>query len=576
MSSRVRRTLIDNAQLIRRSPRLSSKEPESRNLTPPRPSRTKLTVPQSVVLEQPAKTVGSQVTTEFSDEDLEISNFETDRNDRPSGSGSSVRQWQERLWTSLLNAEDKGRKQEETEESWSKRDLFAVFVLIPLIIGLLALSIWCMTYGVNMADIMPSVFFVRTLPWFKGWFTPNKIEVSNQPLDVDLLIDKILSNDIFKEMITASSSETDKLMYFAKDKIETMEKEHKAKNEAWIKEMTEKINIAKNNIDEMKKVDSLDDLKKQLEILKSSISTFGDSNNAEISSLQENINNLVKKHDELKVQLANCKTDEQAIRVQMEENLKSALKDGLMSKEEFSAKMAETQHDLLYGLESKVLDKVRNDPVIMEKMSLLAQHQTGQQFSKDDVVNIVHEALTVYDADRTGLFDFALESAGGTIASTRCTETYDVTQAVYHVLGVPIWWERQNPRTILQPGSAPGQCWAFKGSEGCVVIKLSNPVFISNITLEHIAKNLSPDRSVLSAPRQFEVLGLENVEDPNPVHLGNFTYDTDNLKNPVQTFKINQLSTRKSFAFVELKILSNYGHPEYTCIYRFRVHGSLQ
>ena len=83
-------------------------------------------------------------------------------------------------------------------------------------------------------------------------------------------------------------------------------------------------------------------------------------------------------------------------------------------------------------------------------------------------------------------------------------------------------------------------------------------------------------RSVSSAPRQFEVLGLENVEDPNPVHLGNFTYDTDNLKNPVQTFKITQSSTRKSFAFVELKILSNYGHPEYTCIYRFRVHGSLQ
>jgi len=344
--------------------------------------------------------------------------------------------------------------------------------------------------------------------------------------------------------------------------------------------MTEKINNAKDHIDELQKVDSLDDLKKQLENLKSSINTFGDSNNAEIASLQENINKLVGKHEELKVQLTNCKTDEQATRIQMEENLKSALKDGLMSKEEFSAKMAETKHDILYGLESKVLDKVRNDPVIMEKMSLLAQHsqqhEKGQQFSKDDVVNIVHEALTVYDADRTGLFDFALESAGGTIASTRCTETYDVTQAVYHVLGVPIWWERQNPRTILQPGSAPGQCWAFKGSEGCVVIKLSNPVFISNITLEHIAKNLSPDRSVLSAPKQFEVLGLENVEDPNPVHLGNFTYDTDNLKNPVQTFKITQSSTRKSFAFVELKILSNYGHPEYTCIYRFRVHGSLQ
>jgi SUN domain-containing protein 1/2 len=57
-----------------------------------------------------------------------------------------------------------------------------------------------------------------------------------------------------------------------------------------------------------------------------------------------------------------------------------------------------------------------------------------------------------YDADKTGLFDFALESAGGTIASTRCTETYDLSNAVYSVWGVPIWWARNSPRTILQPG----------------------------------------------------------------------------------------------------------------------------
>ena len=68
-----------------------------------------------------------------------------------------TRQWQDRLWTSLLNAKDKGRKQEESEDSWSKRNLFAIFVLIPLIIGLLSLSIWCMTYGVNLLDIVPRV-----------------------------------------------------------------------------------------------------------------------------------------------------------------------------------------------------------------------------------------------------------------------------------------------------------------------------------------------------------------------------------------------------------------------------------
>jgi hypothetical protein len=32
---------------------------------------------------------------------------------------------------------------------------------------------------------------------------------------------------------------------------------------------------------------------------------------------------------------------------------------------------------------------------------------------------LFREALTKYDADKTGLFDFALESAGGSIISTR-------------------------------------------------------------------------------------------------------------------------------------------------------------
>ena len=80
---------------------------------------------------------------------------------RPGGTPGEpgTRQWQDRLWTSLLNAKDKGRKQEESEESWSKRNLFAIFVLIPLIIGLLSLSIWCMTYGINLSDIVPRVSF---------------------------------------------------------------------------------------------------------------------------------------------------------------------------------------------------------------------------------------------------------------------------------------------------------------------------------------------------------------------------------------------------------------------------------
>ncbi len=94
-----------------------------------------------------------------------------------------------------------------------------------------------------------------------------------------------------------------------------------------------------------------------------------------------------------------------------------------------------------------------------------------------EILGAIQEALRVYDADKTGMFDFALESAGGTIASTRCTETHDVAKAVYSIFGMPFWWERNGPRTILQPDCSPGQCWAFKGSRGEVVVKLSSSIY---------------------------------------------------------------------------------------------------
>ena len=70
--------------------------------------------------------------------------------------------------------------------------------------------------------------------------------------------------------------------------------------------------------------------------------------------------------------------------------------------------------------------------------------------SKEEVVLIAREALAQYDADKTGKFDYALESAGGSVISTKCTESYNVKSARISVLGIPLWYPSNNPRTIIQ------------------------------------------------------------------------------------------------------------------------------
>lgn len=189
----------------------------------------------------------------------------------------------------------------------------------------------------------------------------------------------------------------------------------------------------------------------------------------------------------------------------------------------------------------------------------------------EQVQTLVDHALRIYDADKTGRFDYALESIGGSVLTTRCTETYDAVNAVYSIFGIPIWWEKNTPRTILQPGANPGQCWAFKGSFGSVVIQLSERIRVEAVTLEHMPKMVSPTKSIESAPKQFQIYGLTDVQDEFPLSLGNFTYLDDG--NSLQTFPIH-LHRDREFNIVEMKILSNHGHMLYTCIYRLRVHGS--
>nr|XP_057905367.1 SUN domain-containing protein 1 isoform X2 [Doryrhamphus excisus] len=195
---------------------------------------------------------------------------------------------------------------------------------------------------------------------------------------------------------------------------------------------------------------------------------------------------------------------------------------------------------------------------------------SAEGLTEEQVKLIVQNALKLYSQDRTGLVDYALESGGGSILSTRCSETYETKTALMSLFGLPLWYFSQSPRVVIQPDVYPGNCWAFKGSQGYLVIRLSLRITPTSFCLEHIPKALSPTGNITSAPQNFTVFGLEDEYQEEGDLLGQYTYQEDGES--MQTFPVQE-PTDKAFQIIEVRVLSNWGHPDYTCLYRFRVHG---
>ncbi|XP_048477377.1 SUN domain-containing protein 1 isoform X2 [Rhincodon typus] len=232
---------------------------------------------------------------------------------------------------------------------------------------------------------------------------------------------------------------------------------------------------------------------------------------------------------------------------------------------------------LLKDLEMKILKNLSQHWIETKKLpdaqvAACAVTNAGLSgISEEQVHIIVNNALKLYNEDKTGMVDFALESGGGSILSTRCSETYETATAVMSLFGIPLWYFSQSPRVVIQPDVYPGNCWAFKGSQGYLVIRLSVEIYPSAFTLEHVPKSLSPAGNISSAPKDFSVYGLDDEYQEEGANFGTYTYNQDG--EAIQTFLVRNESL-KSYQIVELRIFSNWGHPEYTCLYRFRVHGN--
>ncbi|XP_030634052.1 SUN domain-containing protein 2-like [Chanos chanos] len=229
----------------------------------------------------------------------------------------------------------------------------------------------------------------------------------------------------------------------------------------------------------------------------------------------------------------------------------------------------------LEDLEKRLLDRLRQDREEQKTDVWRSVGETLQQEGEgavtiQDMEQIVRRALSLHRADGIRMADYALESAGASVINSRRSETYQTRAAYLSLFGLPLFYLSESPRTVIQPEIHPGKCWALHGSKGFLGISLSYPVQITHVTLEHLPKVLSPTGHIDSAPRDFAVYGMSS-ENEGGTLLGRFTYDREGES--IQTFKLPDTQEHKICNMVELHILSNWGHPEYTCVYRFRVHG---
>lgn len=223
------------------------------------------------------------------------------------------------------------------------------------------------------------------------------------------------------------------------------------------------------------------------------------------------------------------------------------------------------------------------------KTRAFVDNTTGRRFDADldDLRRIVDQAARRYfEADRVGEFDYALAAAGGVVVPSLTSEPYTPTgrivpTRVWHAIGRDAGVGR--PEDAIDNKLNFGSCFAFAGKAGNLTVKTAaERLRPTSFSLEHIHGALcNPvhNANCSSAPRNFRVFGRPQLHDA-PTLLGRFTYEANSdLKPAVQNFPVDRSlyepehQTAHPFNYITLDVQDNHGHPNYTCIYRFRVHG---
>jgi len=184
---------------------------------------------------------------------------------------------------------------------------------------------------------------------------------------------------------------------------------------------------------------------------------------------------------------------------------------------------------------------------------------------------------------------------------------------VYHSLGF-LSGDVAPPEAVLQKNTLPGSCWPMDGTNGQIVLKLAYPVVVESVSVDHVSSNIIPAGKDNSAPQSLTFIGYPPCDEmdsncdavgfdlSDPIDIAKFDYD---LEGPsVQTFESDyskamasiptpepafdaddtepgscsvqaSCSTppKKSVSAILVRVEENWGNPDFTCLYRVRIHG---
>lgn len=141
------------------------------------------------------------------------------------------------------------------------------------------------------------------------------------------------------------------------------------------------------------------------------------------------------------------------------------------------------------------------------------------------VSQLIDHALLKYSKDTIAKTDYALVSSGATIVPDQTSPSLALSPSpststlgrlfsgLVRGSGSSSRAQARDPRVALNARNEPGFCWAFAGQYGTLGIALSRTIMMTDVTVEHVAKELVPRDSLTSAPRQMEVVSCFSLEE---------------------------------------------------------------